>query len=305
MGIVDIAKRILPASTVASLARAKKNAARKRVLSLPVLTEADFSRILTDDLGLTSGEVVYVGSSVDQLNLDFPFYEMLHIIRDIIGPAGTVLFPTYPNRSPVSSYEYLQRGNVFDVRRTPSYTGLLSEFARRQRGAVRSLHPTKSVVAIGPDAVELTSTHQNSPYPYDKCSPYYKLVEHDARIIGLGVWTQYLSFVYTIDDAMKASPPVRTYYPEVFAAKCVNYSGNPETVETYAHNMDKVVHDVPAFMRKYIDRDSCIDLEIKGMRFFRADARRLFDSMLELAKHGITPYPRRLYSPEFLGSNSN
>lgn len=302
MNIVDIAKKILPAGTVASLARSRKNAARKGVLKLPALTKPDFARILTEDLGLTTGEVVYVGSSVDQLNLDFPFYEILHLIQDIIGPAGTVLFPTYPNRSPVSSFEYLLRGSVFDVRRTPSYTGLLSEFARRQRGAVRSLHPTKSVCAIGPDSVELTSTHQNSPYPYDTCSPYYKLVEHNARIIGLGVRTQYLSFVYTIDDALKANPPVRTYYPEIFPAKCVNYNGETVTVETYAHNMDMVVHDVPAFMKRHIRPDVCSDLTINGMKFFRADARRLFDTMLELAKAGITPYPRRLYSPAFLAS---
>ena len=63
-------------------------------------------------------------SSVDRLNLGFPFYRILPLIQSVIGEKGTVLFPTYPNRSPVSSYEYLRAGNVFDVKRTPSFTAV-------------------------------------------------------------------------------------------------------------------------------------------------------------------------------------
>jgi hypothetical protein len=110
-----------------------------------------------------------------------------------------------------------------------------------------------------------------------------------------------MSFGYTIDDALKENPPVRTYHPEIFAAKCLDYNGNQVTVETYVHNMEKVVHDdVPGFMKEHIAPEICQDLTIKGMKFFRADAKRLFAEMLWLAKQGITAYPRRLYSKEFL-----
>lgn len=299
MSISDIARKILPASTVASIARARKRARRARIEKLPLLSEKDFTEILTNELTLSSGDTVYVGSSVDQLNLDFPFYRILSLIQDVIGSKGTVLFPTYPNRSPVSSHQYLLQGNVFNVKRTPSYTGLLSEFARRQRGAIRSLHPTKSVCAIGHYAEELTRAHQQSPYPYDVCSPYYKLTEYNAKIIGVGVWTEYMSFVYTIDDALKKDAPVQTYYPQVFSARCINYNGETEIVETYAHDMTKVIHDVPRYMKTHIPTDICSDLDIKGMKFFRADANKLFDKMLELAKEGITVYPRSVYSKRF------
>lgn len=299
MDITEIAKKILPTRLQDSLKRARKKAQRARIEKLPVLTEKDFTDILTGELWLKEGDAVYVGSSVDGLNLGFPFYRILPLIQDVIGPKGTVVFPTYPNRSPVSSYQYLLRGNIFDVRRTPSYTGLLSEFARRQRGASRSLHPTKSVCAIGRYAEELTREHQLSPYPYDANSPYYKLVEHNAKIIGLGIWTEYMSFVYTIDDALKERAPVQTYHPQIFAAVCINYKGERETVETYAHDMSKVVHDVPQYMKNYIPPEVCSDLRVKGMKFFRADAARLFDEMLRLAKKGITVYPRSVYSKNF------
>ena len=148
MDLQRIAKTILPQRAVTSLRRAKWERERRRVASLPPLTETDFKNILVNDLNLNTGDLVYVHSGMDGLNLAFPFYRILFLIREVIGPSGTVLFPTYPNHR-ISSYEYLRQGNVFDVRHTPSYTGILTEFARRQRGAVRSLHPTKSVCAVG------------------------------------------------------------------------------------------------------------------------------------------------------------
>jgi aminoglycoside 3-N-acetyltransferase len=304
MSIVSIARTVLPERVTASLTRARKRLRRARVSRLPLISEKDFTNILTDQLGLAKGDTVYVHSSIDQLNLAFPFYRVLPLMRDVIGQKGTVLFPTYPNRGSVSSYEYLRRGNAFDIRRTPSYTGLLTEFARRQRDAVRSLHPTKSVCAIGPAAQALTATHQNSPYPYDVCSPYYKLIEHDAKIVGIGVWTQYLSFVYCVDDALREDAPVQTYYPQPFAARCINYQGEVEIVETYAHDMRRVVHDIPRYIKTYIPDEICSDLLINGMRFFRADARKLFREMLALAKEGITVYPRSVYSERFLSKRS-
>jgi aminoglycoside 3-N-acetyltransferase len=302
MNIADLAKSVLPSTAVASIARMRKRMRRSRVERLPALSEDTFKKIVVDDLQIQSGDTVYIGSSVDQLHLDFPFYRLLTIVQSVIGPTGNVLFPTYPNRSPISSYELLKQGKVFDIRRSPSYTGLLSEFARRQKGAVRSLHPTKSVCAIGPDAVELTRDHPNSPYPYDTCSPYHKLIDYNAKIIGLGIWTEYLSFCYTVDDALKDNPPVLTYHPEVFEAPCIDYDGRSVIVRTYAHNMAQVIHDCPRFVREYIPDEICLNMRVNGMRFFRTDARKLFDEMMKLARRGITIYPRELYSERFLAS---
>ena len=229
---------------------------------------------------------------MDGLNLNFPFYRILFLIQEVIGKGGTVVFPTYPNHR-ISSYEWLKQGNVFDVRRTPSYTGILTEFARRQRDAVRSLHPTKSVCAIGPAAQELTATHHLSPYPYDEGSPYYKLIEGGGKIIGLGATTNYISFGYCVDDAFKEDFPVRVYHAQLFAAPCINYEGERVIVKTYAHDMTTTVHpDMPRWMRTYVSESTCRDLILRGMKFFRASAPKLFAKMMDLARRDIIAYPR-------------
>jgi aminoglycoside 3-N-acetyltransferase len=292
MELRRLAKTILSPSAFNSLRRAKWERERRRVASLPPLTEADFKTILMNDLRLKAGDLVYVHSGMDGLNLDFPFYRILFLIQEAIGRDGTVVFPAYPNHR-ISSYEWLKQGNVFDVRRTPSYTGILTEFARRQRKAIRSLHPTKSVCAIGPAAKDLTATHQLSPYPYDTNSPYYKLIAGGGRIIGLGATTNYISFGYCIDDAFKEEFPVRVYHPEIFSAPCINYEGEQVIVKTYAHDMSTTVHpDMPKWFETYVSEAACRDLTLRGMRFFRADAPRLFAEMMELAKRDIIAYPR-------------
>jgi aminoglycoside 3-N-acetyltransferase len=292
MSLRKLAKSVLPKRTVDSLRHAKWEREKRRVASLTPLTEKDFRTILTDDLRLASGDLVYVHSGMDGLNLDFPAYRILFVIQEVIGRDGTVVFPTYPNHR-ISSYEWLKQGKVFDVRRTPSYTGILTEFARRQRKAIRSLHPTKSVCAIGPAAAELTATHHVSPYPYDTNSPYFKLIAGGGKIIGLGTTTNYISFGYCVDDAFKDQFPVRVYHDEMFAAPCINYDGEQVVVQTFAHNMRTTVHpDIPEWMRTYVSADACRDLVVCGMKFFRADAPKLFEEMMELARRDIIAYPR-------------
>ena len=295
MDLSKLAKTILPERAFSSLRRAKWERERRRVAALPPLSEAEFKSVLSDDLQLECADLVYVHSGMDGLNLGFPFYRILFLIREVIGAAGTVVFPTYPNHR-ISSYEWLKQGNVFEVRRTPSYTGILTEFARRQKNAVRSLHPTKSVCAIGPAAPELTSTHQLSPYPYDTNSPYYKLIAGGGKIIGLGATTNYISFGYCVDDAFKESFPVRVYHPELFAAPCLNYEGERVIVKTYAHDMTTTVHpDMPKWFKTYVSEAACRDLTLHGMKFFRASAPQLFAEMMELAKRDIIAYPRSVY----------
>jgi len=292
MHIKHLSRKVLPTRVRAFLKRTHTRLLRARVASLPALTENAFKTILTDELGLKKGDSVFVHSSIDRLNLSFPFRQILPIMQEILGEKGTLVFPTYPR---LASFEFLSRGEVFDVRRTASYTGILSEIARRASNAFRSLHPTKSVCAIGPNARELASTHTDSVYPFDVCSPYYKIMEYGGKAVGIGVSTDFLSFVHTAEDALRGEFPVPVYCKSLFSARCINYDGIATIVRTYAHDIRTVsTHDTPRFMKRNIPSDICQDLTICGMKFFRADTKRLFSAMVGLAKEGVTIYNRFL-----------
>jgi aminoglycoside 3-N-acetyltransferase len=286
-------RRLTP-RPIASLARRLRKAYRaRRRIGTPALGETQFRDLVIDPLQIDRGDIVLVHSSLDGLRLDFPWFRLLGLLRDVVGPSGTLLFPTYPRGL---SSDVLREGAIFDVRATPSYTGALSELARRTAGAVRSLHPTKSLCALGPAAEELCGTHHLSPYPYDATSPYAKLAQLGGKTIGLGVSTARMSIVHAADDYLKEAFPVQVYLPEVFRAACVDAAGRTITVETFAHDATKMRHDVPRYCRRNLPRELCEDMQIDGMEFFRADARPMLEAMVAHASRGVTIYPRSVHS---------
>ena len=287
-----IVHKIVPNAAISYLQDIHRKRLQAQVKKFPSISEDYFQDILVNRLQLKRGDIVFIHSSIDKLNLNFPFYRVLALLRAVIGEEGTMLFPTYPK---LTSYKFLLSGEVFDVRKTASYTGILTEFARHQRTGIRSLHPTKSVVAIGPLAKELTSTHSISPYPYDSNSPYYKTIELKGKAIGIGVATTNLSLVHCVDDLMKDEFPVQPYHSRLFDAPCVNQEGDYVTVPTYGHDMRKMKFDIPSFISKHISDEICHDIIIDGMKFFRTDTSQLFKRMVELARQGTTIYSQRFY----------
>ncbi len=178
--------------------------------------------------------------------------------------------------------------------------GILSELARRHPDAQRSLHPTKSVVAIGKHARELTEGHEGCVYPYDAESPYFKINKYKGKIIGIGVATTNLSCVHCADDFLKDDFPVQPYHDQLFNAKCLDAANNEVIVKTYAHDMNKMGFNIPVFVKKHVRNDICEDKLIEGVHFFRADAQSLFDALVKLARQRKT-----IYSKKFLRHTSH
>ncbi|MBI4369084.1 MAG: AAC(3) family N-acetyltransferase, partial [Elusimicrobia bacterium] len=220
--IKKFAKELLSQETWSQL-RLFKTKIRNRYLNLlPKLTQIELQDILQKQMGLKSGDTVFVTSSVQELRLDFAPDKIIDLMVEIIGPQGTLTMPVY-TKGPARGY--LQRGEIFDLRRTPSMTGLLTELFRRREGVVRSLHPTKSVAALGPKAPYLTREHHCSPWPYGAQSPYYRLIELEAKIIGLGVTSAMITIVHAVEDFLKDEFPVVVNDPTLFKARCINDTG--------------------------------------------------------------------------------
>jgi aminopeptidase-like protein/aminoglycoside N3'-acetyltransferase len=111
--------------------------------------------------GLVCGDLVYVQVSLETVgpgpgaaaSPDTRGAMLLRVLRKAVGPAGTLVLPTY-------TFSFCW-GEVFDMERgaTPggdwSTSADVLEYARRMPGAVRSGDPIHSAVAIGPAAASL------------------------------------------------------------------------------------------------------------------------------------------------------
>jgi aminoglycoside 3-N-acetyltransferase len=135
-------------------------------------------------LGLETGASALVHSSLSSFGyVEGGAEAVIDALLETVGPQGTVLVPT------LTGSEELDADNppVYDPVATPCWTGRIPETFRQRPEAVRSLHPTHSVAAIGARARELTEEHEYSLTPCGPDSPYGRLADAGGYILLLGV----------------------------------------------------------------------------------------------------------------------
>lgn len=134
-------------------------------------------------LGLGEGDVVLVHSSLSGLGWVVGGADtVVDALLESVGETGTVLFPTLTG----TEQDGPEYPPVIELATTPCWTGTIPETARQRPDAVRSIHPTHSVSAIGARAVEYTTGHEASRTPCDGHSPYVRLMEEGGKILLLG-----------------------------------------------------------------------------------------------------------------------
>jgi aminoglycoside 3-N-acetyltransferase len=255
------------------------------------LSEQEFRKILTKELGITKGSIVFIHSSVDNLNIKFESLRLLEILLETVGKEGTLVFPCW--HFTYRAEDYLKSGKVFDVRRSPSALGMLSEMARRYPGAKRSLHPINSIVAIGKNAEAIIETHHTDIYPCGEKSPYYLAMQMGGTIAGIGVNANFMSFVHCPEDVIKLKFPIKTRLDQVFEAQVKKEDGTVEIVKTLAAHPQIKNNNINAFLKKYIPKSISRNITIRGNRFFITHPMELFDSIIELSKENKTIYTEK------------
>ena len=136
------------------------------------------------DAGIERGDHILVHSSLSSLGwVDGGADAVIDALLACVGESGTVLFPTLTG-CPDDSREHPP---VFDARHTRCWTGSVPETARSREGAVRSLHPTHSLAAIGELAQWITADHELVRSPCGFGSPYDKLADIAGKIALVGV----------------------------------------------------------------------------------------------------------------------
>ena len=256
------------------------------VQSLESLAEDDIIGLLSGPLGIRKNDIVMVHSSMDILKLNFPHVRLLNLLQDAVGENGLLLFLSYPI---TSASRFVATGKPFDLKRTPTTLGLLSELARRTPGALRSLHPTKSVCAIGKRAREIISEHEKCEFPFDKMSPYGKFIRLNGKVIGLGVRSESLTIMHCIEGVLGKEFPVPRSPNTYYNWECIDYSGKTLSVKVLAYHYVGCP-DFRRYMENYFPDDICYDFEEKGRPFFVCQAKPFLDYGVNLARKGITWY---------------
>ncbi|MBR6249215.1 MAG: AAC(3) family N-acetyltransferase [Muribaculaceae bacterium] len=161
------------------------------------------------------------------------------IVQAVDISRHTLLVSALPYRGLFATW--LNDEMTFDVRTAPIAMGVVNEKIAAQVGAVRSVHPTHSVVALGPKAVEYTQEHQLCQTPFGEKSPYFKLIINHAKILLFGATLNNMTFNHAIEDALGNAYPARVYNKRTYRIRCIDAQGNEVYVATPVHNPVKSI----------------------------------------------------------------
>jgi aminoglycoside N3'-acetyltransferase len=291
-----LAQRLLRQDDVRGFVRKQRLALAKKIYRRPVAI-SDLRQELID-LGVRRGRTLWVQSSWNEFyNVPLKPSELISLLRDLLGPDGTLAMPAFPiDPNP---------DKVLLIDRAPVSTGLICEIFRRQSDVSRSIHLSSSVCAVGPNADFLVRDHHLTDMPWGKDSPFLRLIELDARILGLGAGFEYMTPLHTVECVLYEQVP---FFHSVFDGT-IKYRWRRANGEAGEHQYKRRTGDIrPLKLRRHFGPDILTEAKLSNLRILAADARPFVAHAIMLGRKGITMYiepaPKRELFVPFKGSTS-
>ena len=158
-------------------------------------------------LGLKAADTVLVHSGFSRFNgFTGTPEDVIAVLRSIVGNDGNLLMMSMPYGG--SSQRYADSGKIFDVKKTPSSLGIISETFRRRDGVVRSANPLHPILAEGPMAKWLLSDHETLRYSCGRRSPFARFKNLNGKFLFFDAVFRSLTFVHFVEDYYKDKLPV-------------------------------------------------------------------------------------------------
>lgn len=150
-------------------------------------------------------------------------------LRAWVG-GGTLVLPThtycYPDASGIAP--------VYDAQSTCSLVGKITNEFWRQAGVVRSIHPTHSLAACGPEAEAICTGHEQCETPCGKGTPYERLLQQNCAVLMFGVTLNTYTFFHTAEDAAGLS---YLYEESPYTLRYKDRAGQACTLKMWRQNM--------------------------------------------------------------------
>jgi aminoglycoside 3-N-acetyltransferase len=266
-----------------------KRARRRFVETFRAFSPPELARELAA-LGIRAGDTILVHSSYDSFRgFTGKPTDVIAVLQGAVGPTGNLLMPTLPFDG--TAVDYVRSNPVFDVRRTPSRMGLLTELFRRSPDVLRSVHPTHPVAAWGRDAAGLVDSHHLAATPCGKGSPFARLLDCEGKILILGAGIGVMTFYHTIEELLEKKLPFSPFGPEVFVLHSRDYSGNLVATNTRLfdpavsrrRNLQKLA---PELRRNRVWRQG----RVGQLRMIALEAERVLSTVNDMTARGIYCY---------------
>ena len=268
--------------------KSRLNEAKKRLVDALFGYDSAKLKARLRDAGITESDTVLVHSNFkpDSGFQGTPL-DLVNALVELVGTKGNLLMVSLPFRG--AAYDYLALGKQFNVKKTMSMMGLVTEMFRRKEGTLRSLHPTHPVLVYGKDAAWLVADHERCLYPCGSGSPFEKFRQLKGKLLFFDVSFNSITFFHHVEDQLKDRLPFPVYSDRLFTVSVVDASGESRVVQTYAFS-----NEVPRKAEKLqaeMERKGMIrDGKVGNSRFRLVTAEDVVACFTGMVETGKLPY---------------
>lgn len=252
------------------------------------ITEAELVGALRE-LNIDSDLILH--SSISNIGkFEIPVQKIAELITQEVNlKRNTLLVPALPFNT--SMKEYLEKGDVFDVRTARNAMGAIPNILMSLPGAKRSIHPTHSVVALGPEAAFYVDGHEKDCTPFGPSSPFYKLTARKGKILLLGVGLNSVTNFHVYEDILGPDLPFEVYSKKKYRARCIDNNGDEMLVETPCHEHALSAQRECERARPYlIAADAITTLPFGESEISLIDAKKFTETLLQMLLDGKSIY---------------
>ena len=241
-------------------------------------------------IGLQKGDSVLVHSGLSKIGfVEGGAKTVVDSLFEVVGGTGNLLFPAFPTLG--RSKDYLIEHPFFDIKKTTSQMGIISEYFRNIDGVFRSFHPTDSVCAIGPLAEYYTNTHFGQLTPYNENSPFRKLCDKHGKILMLGTTLNgACTNLHTLEDSVEFIFPV--YDEHIFEIKMIDVEGKESMMKTKVHNPEYSAKRNCDALKPMFEKEGVLVNGLIGeAKSMLIDANKMLEVMIKYYNEkGVTMY---------------
>lgn len=188
--------------------------------------------------------------------------------------------------------EYLEniKDTIFDINKAPVSVGAINEYYATRTDALRSIHPTHSVVAIGPNAYHYVGYHHLDTTPFYINSPYYKIIANGGKILTFG--TPYtITAMHVIEDMFEDLFPVCLYARKKYSIQARDHNNNLIQICTPYHNpYTSIKRDANVFFNRLKQHGLWNSIPIGESEIVLLDARKVSEIYLDMIIGGESLY---------------
>ncbi len=173
-------------------------------------------------LGVVPGDILIIHTSGKELQrTHLSPVEIINSLIHLLGPEGTLVAPAIPffleehKGSKRLTDEICSKRLVYDIKNTPSWTGVIPNTMLKMIDAKRSRHPLNTTVAIGKHAEQMMRLNiaELDPTACGINSSWKYCADRNAKILFLGVDAAHnMTMIHVAEDAWEEQWPINGWY---------------------------------------------------------------------------------------------